>query len=539
MIEHPQHLLHPNLEKHWHDHAQGPPPEGTVKGGRSKWWAMGAIAPAILICAFDMTTLNVALPDLTRSLDASTSDLQWILDSYTIVLAGFLLFAQGIADRFGRKGTYVTGLAIFGIASFTAAFTTTSEQLIAARAVMGIGAALLLSPTLAMIAVIFPPEERPRAVAIWVIFGGVGTALGPVLGGLLVEEFGWGAAFLINVPVVIAAITISVIVLPTSRKPGDVHLDVIGMLLSIFGLGILLYGVIEGPALGWGSPRTIGAIVVGLALTIGFFVWELKNPNPMFDPRVFKIPGVIAGATALFAIYITFLGMIFLIPQYLQFVEEKAALVAGLLMLPFGIMFIIGAQLVPKTTKRFGVRTTLVIALLSMAIGLLVLAAINGTDSTTMVLLGSALFGLGVGHAVGPATTAVVNALPIEKAGDGSSVNMLMRQSGAAFGIAIVGSVFAAVYATTIAPFADKLGTKNGAEVSKDIQSAEQVASTLGTAKGAAVNAAADNAFLAGSRAGLLVAAGAALVAAAIVVLALRGRAEAAPLPEPALDAGT
>jgi EmrB/QacA subfamily drug resistance transporter len=387
MLEHPAHLLHEHLTRHWsaeHEAAQA----GKATGER-RWWAMAAIAPAILISAFDMTTLNVALPSLTRALRATTSDLQWIIDAYVIGLAGLLLFAQGVGDRFGRKGVYVSGLALFGLASASAAWATTSAQLILARAIMAIGAALLLSPTLAMICVIFSPEERPRAVASWVICGGTGLALGPILGGLIVDRFGWGGVFLINVPVVIATILLSILFLPTSRKPGDVRLDVVGAVLSVAGLATLLYGVIEGPNLGWSSPRTLVAIAAGTALTTAFFVWELRSDAPMFDPRVFTHPAVVAGATSLFVNYISLLGMLFLIPQYLQFVEGHSAFTTGLLLLPFGLTFMVAAQFVPKLTARFGPRTTIIAGMVAMAASFAILALIDGVASYGVTLLGT------------------------------------------------------------------------------------------------------------------------------------------------------
>jgi len=521
MIEHPAHLLHEHVTRHWaaeHETARA----AVAKGGRSRWWAMAAIAPAILISAFDMTTLNVALPALTKALRATTSDLQWIIDSYTIVLAGLLLFAQGVGDRFGRKGVYLSGLALFGLASASAAFATTPAQLILARAVMGVGAALLLSPTLAMIAVIFSPEERPRAVAIWVIFGGVGIALGPVLGGLIVDTFGWGGVFLINVPVVIAAFVLSVVLLPNSRKPGDVHLDVFGALLSVAGLATLLYGVIEGPHRGWFVPATLGAIIAGGALTVAFFVWELRSEGPMFDPRVFTNSAVVAGATGLFVNYISFMGMFFLIPQYLQFVEGHSALVTGLLLLPFGLAFIAAAQLVPMVTARFGARTATLAGMVAMAAGLAILALIDGVASYGVTLLGTIVFGAGVGISVGPATTIVVNALPVEKAGDGSSVNLLMRQSGAAFGVAIIGSVFASAYAAQIAPALLGFGPGQAEVIRRSIQGAETVATSLAAPRSAALLVGADRAFLAAARDGLLVASALAAVGAVIAALALR-----------------
>lgn len=542
MIEHPAHLLHEHSTALWaeeHNAAQVKGPDGALpktasgmsreRSGHGHWWPMAAIAPAILISAFDMTTLNVALPALTKAMGASTSDLQWIIDSYTIALAGLLLFAQGVADRFGRKGTYMAGLALFASASTAAAFCTTPTELILARTVMGVGAAFLLSPTLAMIAVIYTPAERPKAVAIWVVCGGIGTALGPVLSGVLIDTFGWGAVFLINVPVVITVLVISALKLPTSRKPGDVHLDVAGAALSVVGLSVLLYAIIEGPATGWLAPATIIPLLFGIAITAGFFVWELRSPEPMFDPRVFKLPAVIAGSTSLFCIYLALLGMLFLLPQYLQFVEEYSAAATGVLMLPFGLAFIIAAQIGPRLSKRIKAGTVSFIGLALIVGGLVTLALIDGSKSAAAVLIGTLLLGTGIGAAIGPSTTVVVNALPITKAGDGSSVNMLMRQAGAAFGIAILGSIFASAYAATIAPALRGLKEAQVEAISRSVQGAESVARTLPAGAKSAILKAADEAFLAAARDGFLTAAAICLLGAVIVWITLHGKKASAP----------
>jgi len=312
------------------------------------------------------------------------------------------------------------------------------------------------------------------------------------------------------------------VLLPTSRKPGDVHLDVVGALLSVAGLATLLYGVIEGPHRGWFVPATLGAIIAGAALTAAFFVWELRSSRPMFDPRVFTNPSVVAGATALFVNYISFLGMLFLIPQYLQFVEGHSALVTGLLLLPFGLAFIAAAQLVPKVTARFGARTATLAGMVAMAAGLAILALIDGVASYGVTLLGTMVVGAGVGISVGPATTVVVNSLSVEKAGDGSSVNLLMRQSGGAFGVAIIGSVFAGAYAARIAPALLGFGPGQAEVIRRSIQGAEAVASRLVPPRSTTLLLGADRAFLVAACDGLLVASALAALGAVIAALALR-----------------
>jgi EmrB/QacA subfamily drug resistance transporter len=521
-VESPQHLLHPSVDAHFfEEHKRHHAERSTSRFARhNKWLPMAAIGPAMLISTLDMTTLNVALPDLTDSINATTSELQWIVDAYTIVLAGFLVFAQGIGDRLGRKGTFMTGLAILMCASAAASFTQSPPPLIAVRAMMGVGAALMMSPTLAMIAVIYKAEDRPKAVAIWVALGSLGISLGPIIGGFLVDAFGWQATFLVNVPVITVTLVLSAMWLPSSRKPGVMKLDFIGMLLSIVGLSILLFGLIEGPTAGWISTQTLGAIGLGLLMTVGFVVWELRNPNPMFDPRVLRVGGVQAGAGTLFADYIAFLGMLFLVPQYLQFVEGYSAAVTGLIMLPFGVMVAFGAQSATKVTQKMGREAIVIGGMCALALGFVILCFMAA--SLWVVLLGMLVLGVGFGFTIGPGTAMVVNSLPVSKAGDGSSVNMLMRQVGGAFGVALIGSVFASVYTSKVVPALAHLDRTAAADVARSVQGALEAAKLLGNPAAERIIEAADGAFLSGARAGMLVAAAVTLISAGITVTARR-----------------
>ncbi|MGH9026723.1 MAG: MFS transporter, partial [Acidimicrobiia bacterium] len=434
-MEHPT-LTHPDAQ----------PPADAAPYPR-RWWATVPLSLGIFISAIDATVVNVALPSIVDDLDATNADLQWILDAYIVVLAGFILLGGGLADRFGRRGVFVAGFTVFGIGSMLGAFAGSTSTLIAARAITGVGGALMLPPALAIISVIFTDlTERTRAVAIYAGIAGVGIAAGPVVGGLLLDEFWWGSVFLVNVPVCVLAVALTVWLVPTSRKPGGERLDVTGAALSVLSLGALVYGIIEGPANGWFDPEIALALGLGIALLVAFTWWELHTPAPMFDVRVLRIPAVAGAATAIFLVYLTSYGLLYLIPQYLQYVLGYSTIEVGLGMLPFGVLF---AALSPRSARiaaRFGIGPTIVGGLVMMTAGLFLLGLTREFSGFAIVAAGEVVYALGWASLMAPATTAVMNALPVEKAGDGSAVNQLSRQVGGAFGVAVVGSVFASVY---------------------------------------------------------------------------------------------
>lgn len=432
LMEHPYHLVH-HVEQ---------PPGGELYSKR--WLGLLILCTAVLVSAFDMTVTNTALPSITKALGATTSDLQLIVDAYAIVLAGLLLLGGGLADRYGRKGVFMLGLTIFGLASALAAFSTESGQLIGARAVMGLGAALFLPPTLSILTVLFPKEERAKAVGVWAAFGGVGVALGPIIAGLLLSHFWWGSVFFVTVPCCAIAVVGAAFVIPTSRRPRTPSLDWTGGVLSIAGLATLLFGIIEGPDFGWTNPIVVAALVAGVVLIGAFVAWELHTPEPMFDVRVFGLRELVAGATALFLLYVTFVGLLFVLPQYLEGSLKESPLATGMLMAPVGIVFALCSPLSARVLKRLGVRTTLTVSMLVMGAGTLVIATLAWTTGVGLLVAGECIYGVGVALAMPPASTAVINALPVEKAGDGSDVNLITRQVGAAFGVALIGSVFAA-----------------------------------------------------------------------------------------------
>jgi EmrB/QacA subfamily drug resistance transporter len=302
-----------------------------------RWRGLGVICVAIFISAMDMTIVNVALPDMSDDLDAGIGELQWVVAGFLVALAGLLLVGNGLADRFGRRRVFLLGLVGFAATSVLAAVAQTVGELIAARVLMGVAAACVMPPALSLLAVLFSPELRPKAAGIWSAVGGVGLALGPVVGGVLVDVADWRWVFLVNVPFVLVAVPLGLRWLPESRRPGAPPLDIPGVALSTVALIGIVFALIEGVDAGWTSPPVLCAAAVGTAAGVAFFAIELRRAQPLFDVRVLARSRVAVGAFAILAAYIASLGMLFLLPQYVQYVQDGSALVSGLELAPFGL----------------------------------------------------------------------------------------------------------------------------------------------------------------------------------------------------------
>ena len=406
--------------------------------------ALVVLCLCALTTGLDMTIVNLALPFISRELHASVSELQWVIDAYNIVIAGLLVLGGGLADRYGRKLVFLAGYALFGVVCLFAAFSTSAEALIASRTLMGVGAAGVVAPALAIISMLFPPEERAPAIAAFAVFGAAGLAIGPVVGGILLDHFWWGSIFLVNVPIVAAGVVVGLRVIPESRKPDARHLDVLGALLSVFGLGLFLFGVIEGPDRGWLAPEVVGGLVVGIALIVAFVVRELRADAPLFDVRILLRRAVSAGSFTLFTAYWIFTGMLFLLPTWLQEVQHESIVTVGLLLVPFagvfGVLSMRSTAFVTRVGERFAISGGLLVCAVGM--GLLGLVVHEGAVAAVLATI---VLAIGMSQLIAPPSTVVMNALPEAEAGDGSSLNMVSRFVGAAIGVAIIGSVFAAV----------------------------------------------------------------------------------------------
>lgn len=499
-----------------------------------RWRGLAVVSAAMVISAIDMTIVNVALPDISRELNATLGELQWVLDGFLVALAGMLTVASGVADRFGRRRTFLGGMAGFGVASLLCALAPSVGALIAGRVLMGAAIAFVLPPALSLLTVMFEPGERSRALGIWTMAAGIAMALGPVIGGLLVAAVGWPGVFLVNVPFALAAIPAGLRLLPESRLPDPPPLDLPGSLLSVIALGGLVFFLVEGAHEGWRSTPVLVALGLSLAGGAAFLARELRTRHPLLDVRILVRPRVAAGVVALLALYGSFLGMMFLLPQYLQYVQERSAAEAGVAMFPVGLGVALSqlGQRLPGVA-RIGPRAAIAGGLVGTAIGCLVLMPFADDTPLAVVCAGMLVYGASFGFAIVPATATIMNDLPAAHAGHGSAANQLARQVGGALGVAAIGTISAALYASGIE---DRLsgfsaGVRDAA--SSSIGHAEDAAATFAPSTAAQLLAAGDAAFDSGARVGLLVAAIGLVLAAVFVALALRPeRAEVPAQPE-------
>jgi len=463
------------------------------------------------------TVLNVALPTLVKELHASNSALQWVVDAYGLVFAGLLLTAGAIGDRFGRKGTLTTGLLIFGGASTAAAFSTSAGQLTAFRAVMGIGAALIMPATLSILTNVFPPHERAKAIAIWAGLAGTGAAIGPVAAGFLLEHFWWGSVFLVNVPLVLAALIGGRVLVPNSKNPNAEPLDPIGAGLSMAGLGGLLYGIIEGPAQGWMSPATVGPLLSGLAVLAVFSLWELRAEHPMLDLRFFRNPTFTSATAAINMVFFAMFGTFFLLTQYLQLVLGYGTLEAGVRMLPMAFTMMVAAPSSAKFVEKFGNRKVVSTGLLIVALGLLLLAQSDVHTPYWHLVIAIVTMAVGMGLSMAPSTTGIMASLPLRKAGVGSAVNDTTRELGGALGVAVLGSLLASKFTTALPASVAALPASARAAVQSSLGGALGVAHSLPPAVGGPLAAGAKSAYVSAMSVSLVAAAIVAVAAAVMV----------------------
>ena len=413
---------------------------------------LAVLSLSLIIVGVDSSILNVALPTLVREVGASTSQLQWIVDSYVVVFAGLLLVMGSVGDRFGRKGVLSLGLLIFGAASFTAALASTPTQVIACRAVMGVGGAMIMPATLSILANVFTdPRERRRAIAYWTTLNAVGTTIGPLTGGLLLRHFWWGSVFLVNVPVVTLALVTGRFLIPTSRNPDAAKLDFVGAGLSTLGLSILLYGIIAGPGRGWTSAATLATVALAVLVLIGFVLWERHIDDPMLDIRFFADMRLTAAAASITISFIALTGMMFLVAQLLQFVKGYSPLGAAMrVSVPIVLVNFLVMPTSPRIVERVGPKRTMSFGLLMVACGLTIVSFTTASSPYLTFLLGFIVMSSGFSMFLPSATDAIMSVVPKERAGTASAINQASRQSGQALGIAIVGSIAASGFRSNI-----------------------------------------------------------------------------------------
>jgi EmrB/QacA subfamily drug resistance transporter len=394
-----------------------------------------------------VASLNVAIPSIARDTHATQTQLAWIIDAYALVFAALLLLGGAIGDRYGRRRALIAGLVIFGGASIAAMTVTEPEALIAMRGLLGVGAALVMPATLSTITSTFPAEQRARAVGAWAGVAGASAILGLLMSGLLLEVWAWQSVFGLNVVLALVAIIGAARFIPESAEPGAPRLDLVGAALTVAGLGVLVYSVIEAPTHGWGSAETLGGIGIGLLIMVGFVGWEARRPNPLLDPRLFRHRAFTAATLSITVQFFAFFGLVFLLLQYLQLVRGDTPLVAALSMIPMALAMMPSARgIAPRMSHHIGAMRVCVVGLVLIAGALVVLSRLDEESSYWLLLTGLIPLGAGMGLAMTPATTAITDALPAAKQGVGSAMNDLARELGGALGIAVLGSILQSTY---------------------------------------------------------------------------------------------
>jgi EmrB/QacA subfamily drug resistance transporter len=494
-----------------------------------RWWTLGVLCLSLVMIVVANASLNVALPTLVRELHASASSLQWIVDAYSLVFAGLLLTAGALGDRFGRRLALNTGLVVFGVASGLAALSSSAGQLIAARAGMGVGAALVMPATLSVLAHVFPPRERSRAIAIWAGFAGVGAGLGGVTSGWLLQHFWWGAIFLTNVAVVIVALVAGAVLVPSSGTDGETGLDPIGALLSVAGLGALIYSIIEAPVRGWASAPTLGSFAAAAVILAVFARWEMRVANPMLDLRFFRNPRFTAAAGSITLIFFVMFGMFFVLTQYLQLVLGYTPLQAGVRVLPWALVYMLAAPRSARLVERFGQRIVVSSGLLVVAGGLAILSRGGLHANYPALVLGLVVTAGGMGMVTAPSTGAIVSSLPLNKAGVGSAVNDTTRELGGALGVAVVGSLLSSLYRADLSSRLPRVAA-GSAQARSSLGAALQAAGRLPRPSGVHLASAARASYVHAFDLTVLVTVAVAVAASALVAWMLRpASAEVAP----------
>ncbi len=496
---------------------------------RRRWWILVTLCLSVLLVVVDNTIVNVALPTISRKLSASTQDLQWVVDAYTLVFAGLLLVGGNLGDRIGRRRVLQAGLALFAVTSVGAALSRSTGELIAARAAMGVAAALIYPATLALLTSVFTvARERAMAIGVWSGVSGLAVAIGPVSGGLLLEHFAWSSVFFVNVPIVVVAVTAGLVLLPESRDRRAGRFDPLGALLSVAGISLLTWSIIEAPRHGWASATTMAGLSGSLAILAAFGWWQARRPDPLLDVRLFRNPRFTAASGAIALAFFGLFGFIFLITQYFQVVRGFDPLRAGVATLPFAIVTGAVSPVAIMLMKRAGTKAVVTAGLALMSIGFVVASGMTAdTAYWGRIILSMTLMAAGLGLTTSPATDAIMGALPRDKAGAGSAVNDTTREVGGTLGVAIIGSVLSSAYGSRVAAALAGLGAPAAAvsAARQSVAAGATVATSLPPAQREAASAAVSHAFVTGLQAGSLIAAGAAAVAAVTALAFLPARA--------------
>lgn len=490
-------------------------------GHPRRWAALAVVSLAVFVTTLDGLIVNIALPSLAVELGASNRQLQWIVDSYLLAFTGLLLAAGGLGDRFGRRASLIVGLIVFGITSAYAGSSGSAQELILARALMGIGAAAIFPATLAIITNLFTDaRERAAAIGIWSAVSGVGVAAGPITGGWLLEHYWWGSVFFINVPIVIVAVIATLATVPESRDTSVPRIDRVGLALSIAAIGTLVFTIIEAPEAGWLAPASVGGFAGAAALLAAFVAWELRVETPLLPVRIFEDLRFSAASVSVTAGFFALFGFVFLITQYFQLIRGYGPLEAGVRTLPVAVSIALASIASPRLVEWIGTKVVVTTGLALMSAGFFWVSFASTTTPYLEIVGQMVLLGLGLGSTTAPATESIMGSLPIDKAGVGSAVNDTTRELGGTLGVAVIGSIFSSIYIGSLGdgPVVSALPAEARLATEESVAAAGLVAQRLGDAAPAYLAEVSD-AFLAGLAVACLAVAA---VAAAGSLFALR-----------------
>lgn len=478
---------------------------------------LGIMCLCLVLIVAAVSSLNVAIPTIVRELEPSSTEQLWILDAYALVFAGLLLLCGALGDRYGRKHALVFGLLVFAGASIFAAYATDPTQLIVYRAVMGIGAALIMPATLSTLTVVFAPAERAKAIAIWAGLAGAGGAIGPVASGVLLEFFWWGSVFFIAVPIAAVALIAVLAVVPNSADRARHALDFVGAALSVVALGALVFGIIQGPESGWLDPVTLGAFAIGVVGAVAFVWWERRLEFPLLNPDFFRIPEFGLGSLTITFAFLSMFGMFFLLTLYLQFVLGYSALGTAVRLLPFSGIMIAIAPRNPQIVERFGTRKVIAGGFVIQSIGFAIAMLLDVNSSYWLLLLAVGPMAAGMALLMPPATNAIVTALPQDKAGVASAVNDTTREVGGAIGIALLGTIVTVNYQSAMSGIGEGLPGPLGELVEDSVGGAYQAATQLDPSQAGPIIEAANRAYVDGTTIAFGLAAAVGLAMAALI----------------------
>jgi EmrB/QacA subfamily drug resistance transporter len=447
-----------------------------------RWWALIVLCLSLLIVVMANTSLIVAAPDMTRDLGLSSSDLQWVIDGYTVPYAALMLVLGSIGDKYSRRGALITGLVIFAGGSVMGSQVDATALVITARAIMGVGAAVVMPATLSLLVAIFPKRERARAITAWTATSGLAIAVGPLVAGWLLEDHAWGSTFLINVPIAVVAAIGALVLIPPSKAEGMGRIDYVGGLLSIVSVGCLVYATIEGPHFGWGVGPIAAAVVAGVGL-VAFVAWELRHPHPMLDVRKFKLRPFSGSMMAVLFFFFGTFGAIYYSTQFLQFVLGFNALETGVRLLPLAGAVFAGAAVTGQLTPKLGMKAMVVSGMLIGTVGVFLLTQVDKGSTYTDFLAPMMMLGFAIGLSVSPATDTIMGSFPESELGVGGGANDTSMELGGSLGIAILGSLLGTAYKDKLTALVGGHLPADALETAKDsvgggLAVAEQIAKT-------------------------------------------------------------